>query len=105
MPEAILPARLPRSGRQTWRRSGMAGSGTAIDVTINHATTCCTKWAPRTDTRRITRVAFEYDHVFVSGDLFNIGTPHKAQLIPYTYPGPAAPCAIQRARARTHQRT
>ena len=68
--------------------------GTAIDMTINHTTTCCTKWAPKDrHTTSYTEWRFEYDHVFVSGDLFNIGTPHKAQLIPYTYPGTAAPCA------------
>ena len=69
--------------------------GAAADVVTNHTLTCCTKWSP-TD-RHSTPYKewrFEYDHVFVAGSVLAPGRhAATAQLIPYAYPGTAAPCA------------
>jgi len=65
--------------------------GSARDIAPDHTITCCTKWsvADRFSTN-YTEWRFEYDHVFVAGDG---GLSEAAQLLSYTYPGTAEPCA------------
>lgn len=66
-------------------------AGKATDVVANHTVTCCTKWstADRFSTN-YTEWRFEYDHVFVAGQLKVPSTP---ALLPYKYPGTASPCS------------
>jgi len=64
--------------------------GTAHDLAAAHTITCCTKWsAADRDTTAYKEWRFEYDHVFVVGD----AASPTAALLPYIYPGTAAPCA------------
>ena len=66
-------------------------AGGASDVATDHTVTCCTKWGPKDrHTTAYTEWRFEYDHVFIAGALRPAA---PARLLPYAYPGTAAPCA------------
>ena len=69
--------------------------GTARDTVPPSSTTCCTKWAAADrDTSGHAEWIFEFDHLFVVGDGVQLapGTS-AATVMPYAYPGVAAPCA------------
>jgi hypothetical protein len=70
--------------------------GDARDLALNHTITCCTKWAAADrHTTSYEEWRFEYDHVFATSTL-NLPPPgvvaNPVALIPYVYPGTAAPC-------------
>ena len=66
--------------------------GRARDVVTNHTVTCCTKWSYKDrHTTSYEEWRFEYDHIFATRDHIRVTEP--AALIPYQYPGAAAPCA------------
>ena len=71
--------------------------GDARDLAINHTISCCTKWAPSDrHTTPYHEWSFEYDHVFAASSI-RLPPPgvvaNPVALIPYVYPGTAAPCA------------
>ena len=71
--------------------------GDARDLALNHTITCCTKWAVADrHTTSYHEWSFEYDHAFATSAvrLAPSGTvASPVALIPYVYPGTAAPCA------------
>ena len=64
--------------------------GRARDLVPAHSVTCCTKWAPADrGSTNYQEWRFEYDHVFVAG---NLSGPAASEL-PYAYPGVARACS------------
>ena len=92
---ALAAARMaPLWGDATGKYPGYF-RGAARDVVPPASTTCCTKWAAGDrDTSGQAEWIFEFDHLFVVGDGVRLapGTG-AATVMPYAYPGVAAPCA------------
>lgn len=65
-------------------------AGQARDHVPDHSVSCCTKWAPADrGTTDYEEWRFEYDHIFVAG---NLSGPPATELA-YAYPGVAQACS------------